>query len=353
MSDDILFERQGGLGIVRLNRPKALNALTQAMCAALDAKLVEWENDSSVKAVMLKGEGDRAFCAGGDVRHIRNIGKSDPAQARAFFWDEYRMNARIHRFPKPYISLLDGITMGGGVGASAHGSHRVATPKTLFAMPETGIGMFPDVGGSYFLSRCPGALGMYLALTGARLHAADAIYVGYAQSCVPSERLDELQNALASADFGSDAKAGVSEIVARFAVPAGEPALAAHRALIDRIFGLQSVPAILAALHADGSPFATETAAKIAKDSPISLKITHRQIREGAKRSFDECMRMEWRMVNRIIAGHDFYEGVGAVLVDKGRTPIWNPATLDEIAPAAVDAYFAPLPQGELRFDWD
>jgi enoyl-CoA hydratase len=350
---DIVFERDGGLGLVRLNRPKALNALTRAMCAALDAKLVEWENDPTVTAVLVRGEGDRAFCAGGDVRHIQKIGKSHPAEARAFFWDEYRMNARIHRFPKPYISFLDGITMGGGFGISAHGSHRVATPKTLFAMPETGIGMFPDVGGSYFLSRCPGALGMYLGLTGARLGAADAIYVGYAQACVPSDRLIELQRALASADFGSDRKAGVSDIIARFAMPAGEPQLASHRPLIDRIFGLHSVVQIEAALHADGSPFAAETAAKMAKDSPISLKITHRQIREGKARSFDDCMRMEWRMVNRVMDGHDFFEGVGAVLVDKGRAPVWTPASLDAVSQADVDAYFAPLPSGELRFDWD
>ena len=350
---DILFERDGGLGVARLNRPKGLNALTRAMCAALDAKLVEWEADPAIHAVLLKGEGDRAFCAGGDVRHIQKIGKSHPQEARDFFWDEYRMNARIHRFPKPYISFLDGITMGGGVGISAHGSHRVATPKTLFAMPETGIGMFPDVGGSYFLSRCPGALGMYLGLTGARLGAADAIYVGYTQACVPSERLDALQRALAKGDFGSDGKAGVSDIIARFALPAGEPTLAAHRGLIDRVFALQSVVAIQAALHADGSPFATETAAKIAKDSPVSLKITHRQIHEGAKRNFDDCMRMEWRMVNRVIQGHDFFEGVGAVLVDKGRTPVWHPALLDEVSHADVEAYFAPLPSGELRFDWD
>jgi enoyl-CoA hydratase len=350
---DILFEVKGALGLVRLNRPKALNALTRAMCAALDAKLVEWERDPSVKAVVLRGEGERAFCAGGDVRHIRNIGKTHRQEAHAFFWDEYRMNARIHRFPKPYISLLDGIAMGGGFGISAPGSHRVATPKTLFAMPETGIGMFPDVGGSYFLSRAPGGLGLYLALTGARLGPADSVYVGYAQACVPSERLDALVGALAEAEFDGDPKASATRVIERFSVPAGEPQLAQHRGLIDRVFALDSVEEIVAALRAAGSPFASDAADKIGRDSPTSLKLAHRQIREGNSRGFDDCMRMEWRMVNRIIDGHDFYEGVGALLVDKGRTPIWNPPSLGQVSDKAIDAYFAPLPGRELVFDWD
>jgi len=323
------------------------------MCAALDLKLQEWERDPGVKAVVLRGEGEKAFCAGGDVRHIRSVGKTHPHEARAFFWDEYRMNARIHRFPKPYISLLDGISMGGGVGISAPGSHRIATPKTLFAMPETGIGMFPDVGGSYLLSRMPGALGMYLGLTGARLHAADAVYVGYAQACVPSERLDELVAALAEADFGSDAKAEATKVIERFAMPPGQPHLAAHRTVIDRIFSLDSVEQIVAALMAEGSAFAKDAAEKIGRDSPISLKITHRQIRNGAAQHFGECMRMEWRMVNRVVAGDDFYEGVGAVLVDKGRTPVWNPPSLAGVSNGDVEAYFSPLPGSELVFDWD
>ena len=350
---EIQFERRGGLGLVTLNRPKALNALTQAMCKAHDAKLAEWEADPAVKAVAVRGEGGKAFCAGGDVRHIRDIGKTDPKGAQGFFWHEYRMNARIHRFPKPYIALADGIVMGGGVGISAPGSHRVATPKTLFAMPETGIGMFPDVGGSFLLSRMPGALGMYLGLTGARLGAADAVDAGYAQACVPSERLDALVAALAEADFGADAQAGATRVIERFAAPAGEPPLAAQRGLIDRAFALGSIEAILAALDADGSPFATETAAKMRRDSPTSLKLAHRQIGEGRARDFDACMRMEFRIVNRIIDGHDFYEGVGALLIDKGRTPVWQPGSLAEVSSAAIDAYFAPLADGDLRFDWD
>lgn len=352
-TDDILFTRDGALAVACLNRPKALNALTRGMCAALDQKLQEWERDASVRAVLLRGAGDRAFCAGGDVRHVAQIGRTNPDEALGFFRDEYRMNARIHRFPKPYISFLDGITMGGGFGVSVHGSHRIATPKTLFAMPELGIGMFPDVGGSYFLARCPGKLGLYLALTGARLGAGDAIHAGVAQYHVPSERLDALERALSDADYGTDAGRTVDATIRAMAAPAPAPTLAGHRVLIDRIFALPTVPAILEALRHEGSDFTREAADKIAHGSPTSAMITHRQIHEGAGRKFDDCMRMEWRMVNRVVAGHDFYEGVTALLIDKGRTPAWQPASLDAVTRADVDAYFAPLPADELTFDWD
>jgi enoyl-CoA hydratase len=352
-SDEILFSRNGALAVVRFNRPKALNALTRGMCAALDHALRDWEQDASVQAVLLRGNGDRAFCAGGDVRHIAQIGRAQPDEARAFFRDEYRMNARIHRFPKPYISLLDGITMGGGFGVSVHGSHRVATPKALFAMPELGIGMFPDVGGSYFLSRCPGKVGLYLALTGARLGPGDAIHAGVAQYHVPSEALDGLEQALSTADYGTDAGRTVDETIRAVATPAPAPTLAAHRGLIDRVFALHTVPAMIEALRHDGSDFAREAADKIAHGSPTSALVAHRQILEGAGRKFDDCMRMEWRMVNRILAGHDFYEGVTALLIDKGRQPAWQPATLDAVSRADVEAYFAPLPGNELAFDWD
>ncbi|HEY1720783.1 MAG TPA: enoyl-CoA hydratase/isomerase family protein [Magnetospirillaceae bacterium] len=352
-TDEILFEREGALGIVRLNRPKALNALTHGMCLALDRALQEWERDDSVHAVVVRGNGDRAFCAGGDVRHIAKIGREKPDEARAFFRDEYRLNARIHRFPKPYISFLDGVTMGGGFGISVHGSHRIATPKTLFAMPETGIGMFPDVGGSYFLSRCPGKIGLYLGLSGARLGAGDAIYAGVAQYHVPSEKLDALQHSLSNAQYGTDRGKTVDSMIRAVATPVPEPTLAAHRAIIDRIFALPTDGAIVEALRHDGSDFAKETVDKIHHGSPTSVALTHHQIVEGATLKFDDCMRMEWRMVNRILEGHDFYEGVTALLIDKGRKPEWKPASLAEVTRADVEAYFAPLPGGDLAFDWD
>jgi enoyl-CoA hydratase len=226
--------------------------------------------------------------------------------------------------------------MGGGVGVSVHGSHRIATEHTNFAMPETGIGLFPDVGGSYFLSRCPGALGMYLGLTGARLRAADAIYCGIAQYFMPASQWD----ALGEPDT----------IVAR---PTEPPTLAAHRALIDGCFAKPSVEEILAALAAAPDPFAADTLTTLRAKSPTSLKITHRQIRAGRDLGFDDCMRMEWRMVNRVIAAHDFYEGTRAAIIDKDRAPRWRPAGLEDVTDDAVAAYFAPLPGDELRFDWE
>ncbi|HYM30179.1 MAG TPA: enoyl-CoA hydratase/isomerase family protein [Candidatus Cybelea sp.] len=348
---DIVFDVQGPLACVLLNRPKALNALTHEMAVALDNKLKVWESDPRIAALVIRGQGSRAFCAGGDIRKLYDEGRAGSRYPFDFYHDEYRCNARIHRFPKPYVSFLDGIVMGGGVGVSVHGSHRIATENTVFAMPETGIGLFPDVGGSYFLSRLPGALGMFLGLTGTRLKAADAICAGVAQFHVPSSALDALQVDLAKSEPGH--REAVSLVIRRHATDPGAPSIAQHRATIDRAFGQPSVEAILEALDAEEDAFAAGLAAQIRTKSPTSLKITHRQIREGAKRNFDECMRMEWRMVNRVIRGHDFYEGTRAVVVDKDQKPAWRPPTLDGVHAADVDAYFAPLGKDELRYDWD
>jgi enoyl-CoA hydratase len=349
---EILFAIDNGLARVTLNRPKALNALTHEMCAALDAKLKAWETDPAIKALLIRGEGSRAFCAGGDIRKLYDEGRAGRDYPFRFYHDEYRMNARIHRFAKPYVAVLDGIVMGGGVGVSVHGSHRIATENTLFAMPETGIGLFPDVGGSYFLPRCPGAVGRYLALTGARLKAADAVYAGVAQFHVPAARLAELQDALVAAPLGEHPHDEIAAVIRRFVSFAGEPTLAQHRALIDRVFVLPSVEEIMTALQAEPGSFAAETLAQLQTKSPTSLKVTHRQVREGALRDFDDCMRMEWRMVNRVIRGHDFYEGTRAVVIDKDQKPQWRPATLAALTAADVDAYFAPLPEGDLQYDW-
>lgn len=334
MSDDILFDVRDSVARVVLNRPDALNALTLEMALALDATLRDWQDDPGVRCVLIRGQGSRAFCAGGDIRRLYD--ERDGDYPRRFYRAEYRLNARLHRFAKPYIAFLDGIVMGGGVGVSVHGSHRIATEHTMFAMPETGIGLFPDVGGSYFLSRCPGALGMYLGLTGARLGAADAIYCGIAQ------------NVMAASDWSALSDPG--SIVAR---PTEPPTLAAHRALIDRCFDKSSVEGILAALTAEKDTFANDTLAALRTKSPTSLKIAHRQIRAGRDLDFDDCMRMEWRMVNRVIAGHDFYEGTRAAIIDKDRAPRWQPARLEDVTDAAVAAYFAALPGDELRFDWE
>ncbi len=351
MTEGIVFSLAGGLGQVLLDRPQALNALTHEMCLALDAQLKAWEADPAVRAVAIRGAGGRAFCAGGDIRKLYDEGRAGGDYAYRFYRDEYRMNARVRRFPKPYVALLDGIVMGGGVGVSVHGSHRVVTENTLFAMPETGIGLFPDVGGSYFLPRLPGRIGMYLGLTGARLKAADALYAGIGSHYVPRARLDELVAAL-TASRAAD-RGGVDAVLGGFAADPGPAPLAARRGDIDRLFAGDSVEAILAALEGEGSDWARETVATIRTKSPTSLKITFRQIREGAGRGFDDCMRMEWRMVNRVIAGHDFYEGTRAVVIDKDQKPAWQPARLDQVGEAEVAAYFAPLPDGDLGFDWE
>jgi enoyl-CoA hydratase len=330
---DILFDIRDGVARVVLNRPDALNALTLEMCLALDARLRDWEDDPAVRCVLVRGQGSRAFCAGGDIRKLYDERGGD--YPRQFYRAEYRLNARMHRFAKPYIAFLDGIVMGGGVGVSVHGSHRIATEHTMFAMPETGIGLFPDVGGSYFLSRCPGALGMYIGLTGARLGAADAIYCGIAQYFMPA------------ADWGA---LDVDNIASR---PTGPPTLTPRRAPIDRCFDRNSVEEIFAALAMETDLFAAETLAILRTKSPTSLKIAHRQIRAGRDLGFDDCMRMEWRMVNRVVAGHDFYEGTRAAIVDKDRRPGWQPARLEDVTEEEVARYFAPLPGDELRFDWE
>ncbi len=352
-NEDILFAVERGIATVRLNRPKALNALNHEMTIALDAKLKAWAADPAVKALFIAGEGGRAFCAGGDIRKLHDEGKSGGRYPYDFYHDEYIMNARIKRFPKPYIAFMDGIVMGGGVGMSVHGSHRIATENTLLAMPETGIGLFPDVGGSHFLSRCPGEIGQYLALSGNRIKSGDTMYAAITDVCVKAESRAAIFEALQAADWSGDASEVATRTLSAFSVEPGPATLPPVRALIDDTFGRQSVEAILTGLDEEGSDFAAQTASTIRQKSPTSLKLTFRQIREGATRSMDECMRMEWRMASRVIKGHDFYEGVRAVIIDKDQAPKWNPSSLAGVSDADIDAYFAPLPGGDLRYDWN
>ena len=347
---EILFERRGAAGIVTLNRPKALNALNRDMCLALKPQLEAWAVDPAVALVVIKAAGEKAFCAGGDIRALHDSGKARDGYAEAFYADEYRTNARIAHFPKPYIALLDGIVMGGGVGLSVHGSHRVIGDRVLFAMPETGIGLFPDVGGSHFLPRCPGQTGMYLGLTGARLKTADTLWAGVGTAFVPSDRhaalLDDLCALAPRA--GKDA---VDAVITAHAGDSGPAPLADHADAIDTCFAAETVEGILDRLEALDTDWGRQTAAGLRAKSPISVKVTFRQIREGACLDFDDCMRMEYRLTRRFIAGHDFYEGVRAVIIDKDQAPKWSPDTLDQITDAAVDAYFGNLGADELRLD--
>jgi len=342
---EIEFSKKGNVGHILVNRPKALNALTLTMCEALLPQLRAWKADPAVKALVVRGSGEKAFCAGGDVVRLYEDGKARKPYPRDFWRIEYRINTLIKRFPKPYVALIDGITMGGGVGLSIHGGYRVATDRTTFAMPETGIGLFPDVGGSYFLPRLPGASGMFLGLTGKRLKGPDCVALGLAQAFVPHDRIDALEAALADVNGSVD---DVARIVANFADPVKDTPIAAERAAIDKHFALGSVEAILDSLAADGGEWATAQLTALKTKSPLSLKLTFRQIKTGGTLSFEDCMRMEWRMANRAALDHDFYEGVRALLVDKDNKPQWKPATLADVTDAQVDAYFAPLPGDEL-----
>jgi enoyl-CoA hydratase len=339
---EVLFERRGAVGLITLNRPKALNALTHNMCLLMTAQLRVWAADDTVKAVVVQGVGERAFCAGGDIRVLYESGKAGTPYALNFYRDEYILDALVKHYPKPYVALIGGIDMGGGVGVSVHGSHRVADETMLFAMPETGIGLFPDVGGSYFLPRCPGELGMYFALTGVRIRTADCLYAGIATHFVPAAKRGELLNQLVAGEIPDVVLEALSK-------DAGPASLVEHRGKIDTIFAAHSVEAILERLDRDTSDWARDAAATIRTKSPTSLKIAYRQVREGAKKDFDECMRMEFRMVNRIVAGHDFYEGVRATIIDKDGAPKWKPAELAAVSDADVDAYFAPLGEKELK----
>jgi enoyl-CoA hydratase len=349
VDDEIQFARRGDLMVVTLNRPRALNALTLQMCHALDEGLRAWQADPAIGAVLIKGEGDRAFCAGGDIRWLHGVLTTEGvAAACRFYAVEYPMNARLHHFTKPWIALLDGIAMGGGVGVSVHGSHRIVTERTLFAMPETGIGLFPDVGATFMLPRLPGALGLYLGLTGARLGAADCLHARIGTAHVAAGRLDELEAALAETPLRDDPFATVDAVIEAFRSDPGPAPLADPRERVDACFGQASLSAVLAALHEDASGWGATQAAELATKSPTSLAVTFRQLCEGATLDFDSAMRLEYRLVHRFMAGHDFREGVRALLIDKDHRPRWCPDRLDDVSDAMLDGYFAPLPGGDL-----
>jgi enoyl-CoA hydratase/carnithine racemase len=337
-----------------LNRPKALNALTHGMILEMEKVLPRWENDPAVKAVVLRGAGDRAFCAGGDVTGLYREMRDNPSGTlrRDFFRDEYIVNRRIYRFAKPWISLIDGIDMGGGVGLSVHGSHSVASEKFLFAMPETTIGLFPDVGGGYFLSRLRGALGTFLALTSHRLKAADALCVGIVDAYVPSAAMNDLQAALGAADLsGPDANRKVDAVIARFEGDAGMPTLPAMMHDIDRCFSAESLPEIVAKLKKHGGEWAEKQLASLMKLSPISMAITLEQLKRCANRSFEDSMTIEYRMAQYCMRpDHDFFEGVRALLIDKDQKPKWNPPTIEGVTAAMVEAHFKPV-SNDLFFD--
>ncbi len=344
MSDaELLTEVRGSLGLLTLNRPKALNALTLGMVHAMVAQLKVWAEDPAISTVAVRGAGDRAFCAGGDVRALWESGMNRTEYASTFWHDEYQLNTLIKEYPKPYVALIHGLVMGGGVGVSFHGSHRVVCETTGFAMPETGIGLFPDVGGTYFLPRLPGQSGLYLALTGARVKAADLRHLGLATHIAAYADFEPIIAALA-------AGAEPDSVLAPYVANATDAPIRARQEEIDALFCGDGVEAILAALDRAQTDFARETAATIRTKSPTSLKIAYRQMVEGRRHTFRECMKLEFRVTERIQQGEDFYEGVRAIIIDKDNAPRWSPARVEDVTDAAIDACFAPLPSGELTF---
>ncbi len=350
MNADILFSRINEWGVVTLNRPDALNALTWDMVKALRAQLIAWERDAGVRAVLVKGAGEKAFCAGGDIRWLYDNARKDPAGACEFFREEYRLNALVHHFTKPYVALIDGIVMGGGVGVSVHGDFRVAGDRTLFAMPETGIGLFPDVGGGHFLPRLHDGLGLYYGLTGARAKAADCMAAGVATHYVPSTEMFHLERELMGLSFGSHAHADIEAVLDGYAGDPGEAHVNQIRPALKQLFeGHARFDAFFAALQADGHDVAGDMLRILSRMSPTSLKLTFEQLRRGALLDFDEGMKMEFRMVRRVMEGRDFFEGVRAAIIDKDKNPRWSPATLEEVSDGDIARYFEPLGAAELQ----
>ncbi len=347
-ASDILFDRRSAAGVVTLNRPKALNAVTHDMVLRLRAQLEAWAHDEGIARVVLTAAGDRAFSAGGDIRALTELGKAGRYDEALQFWrDEYPLNAAIKSFRKPYVSLIDGIAMGGGVGISVHGSHRVAGDRFSFAMPEVGIGFFPDVGATWFLPRMPGETGAYCALTGERFGVGDALAAGIITHRIPSARFPALLEGLSGT-------VSVDALLAAFAESVDEGPIMTRRTSINRLFAGDRVEDILAALDHEAAfgrgdaEWAGKTAYTIRTKSPLSLKLALAQVRRGASMDFATCMRTEFRIVSRVIEGHDFYEGVRAVIVDKDNAPHWLPASLSEVSAAEVERHFAPLADKEL-----
>jgi enoyl-CoA hydratase len=342
VTGEVRFEVDGGVGRIRLDRPRALHALTAEMCGAMIERLAAWRADPAVRAIAIDHAEGRGFCAGGDVRMAAESGAGDGSAARDFFRTEYRLNHLLFTTVKPTIAFMDGVTMGGGVGLSLPCRYRIATERTLFAMPETTIGLFPDVGGGWFLSRLPGHVGAYLALTGARLDGADCLSLGLATHYVPSEQLQEVKAQLADRP---DALEAIFDGARATPPPAR---IAEERDHIDRLFSGETLEEVMTALAADPSEWAGKQHALLATKSPQACKVALRLLREGARLTdFADEMRMEYGVAAHVCQRHDFIEGVRALLVDKDNAPRWDPATVEGVTPHMIDTIFAPLPADE------
>ena len=342
MTDDVLISVEGGVGRIRLNRPKAIHALTTAMCEAMSRALLQWRSDPSIEAVIIDHAEGRGFCAGGDVVMLWRSGSEDGAEAKRFFFAEYRLNHLLFTYPKPTVAIMDGITMGGGVGISQPCEFRIATENTRLAMPETGIGLFPDVGGGWYLPRLPGRVGEFMALTGARLDGPECQYLGLATHYVEQAALPDMIERIANAPQR------VQGAIGAFTTPPPEAKIEQNLPLISKLFASDSLEEVLVTLEEDESDWAHSELATLKSKSPLSCKVSLRLLAEGAGRaSFADEMRAEYALAGRVVRTHDFREGVRALLIDKDNNPQWDPATPEEVTDEMLDVLFEQMPGTE------
>ncbi|WP_027551552.1 enoyl-CoA hydratase/isomerase family protein [Bradyrhizobium sp. Cp5.3] len=348
---DLVARVEGSAGVIRLNRPKAINAVTLEMFRDIDKALDRFETDPAVAVILLEGAGERGLCAGGDIRALWESSKVNGDLGKILWREEYILNARIKKFPKPYVAFMDGIVMGGGVGLSAHASHRVVTDRTKLAMPEVGLGFFPDVGGTYLLSRSPGEIGTYFGLTGQTMNGPDAINAKFADAVVPASRLQALREALTQVRPGVTA-ADANKLINSFATGDAAGPVAAKRAMIDALFAFDRMEDIVAALKRDGSEFAQATLKTLSEKSPRGMVVTLRLLRLARKASnLEECLVREYRAALEVFRSDDFREGVRAAVIDKDRNPTWSPPRIEDVTPDMVAPYFAEIGADELKFN--
>ena len=347
---DLIARKEGSAGIIRLNRPKAINAVTLEMFHDIDKALDAFEADPDVAVIVLEGAGERGLCAGGDIRALWESSKVKGDLGKILWRDEYILNARIKKFPKPYVAFMDGIVMGGGVGLSAHSRHRVVTERTKLAMPEVGLGFFPDVGGTYLLSRSPGEIGTYFGLTGTTMNGPDAIYAKYADAVVPSAKLPALREALTKIAPGTTS-IEIDRLIAGFATGEKSGPVAAMQARIDGWFARGRMEDVVAALEADGSELAQATLKTLSEKSPRGMVVTLKLLRLArATETLEECLVREYRAALEVFASDDFREGVRAAVIDKDRNPKWQPARIEDVTAEMLVPYFAEIGADELKF---
>jgi enoyl-CoA hydratase len=348
---DLIVRREGAVGVIRLNRPKAINAMTLEMSEGVDRALDQFEADPEVAVVLLEGAGERGLCAGGDIRGLWESSKAGGDLGKRFWSQEYVMNARIGKYPKPYVAYMDGLVMGGGVGLSAHSSHRIVTERTKLAMPEVGLGFFPDVGGTWLLSRSPGEIGTYFGLTGQTMNGPDAIHSGFADAVVPSAKWPELREALTKVRPGTS-QTEVRKLIGGFATGETAGPVAARQASIDAWFGHDRMQDIIAALRQDGSELAQATLKTLGEKSPRGMVVTLQLLRLArGSHSLEECLVREYRAALEVFRSDDFREGVRAAVIDKDRNPKWSPPRIEDVTSEMVARYFAEIGADELRFD--